>query len=95
VKINLSGKTAYLLWCCLKRRGVQRLVQYALGLRLESARQLVERVAELVKPAALLARRGPHLAQRRPEPERAVTDGQHGARMPRSRKFPQRACSYY
>jgi hypothetical protein len=39
-------------------------------------RQLVEDVGGLVHPAALLARLRPHLAERLPEAERAIGDGQ-------------------
>ena len=41
-------------------------------------RQLVEDVGGLVHPAALLACRRPHLAERLPEAERAVGDGEFG-----------------
>src|SRR6267378_6025456 len=51
--------------------GVHHLVQRALGARLQPLGQLVEHVAELVTPAALLAGFGPDLARRRPESQRA------------------------
>jgi len=49
----------------------------ALGLRLQALRQLVEKVADLVEPAALVPRRWPHLAQHRPEAGRPVSNRQH------------------
>src|SRR5262245_8148850 len=50
--------------------------QSPLGLPLLALRQLVEDVGGLVHPAALLADLGPHLAERLPEAERAIGDGQ-------------------
>ena len=49
-----------------------------LGLRLLALRQLVQDVGGLVHPAALPAGLRPHLAERLPEAERAVGDGELG-----------------
>src|SRR5216684_3950632 len=60
--------------------GVHHLVQRALGARLQPLGQLVEHVAELVTPAALLAGFGPDLTRRRPESQRAVAHRHPGRR---------------
>src|SRR5260370_28204901 len=60
--------------------GVHHLVQRALGARLQPLGQLVEHVAELVTPAALLAGFGPDLTRRRPESQRAVAHRHQGRR---------------
>jgi hypothetical protein len=49
-------------------------LQHALGLGVQALRHLVQDVRGLVHPAALLAGCRPHLAERLPEPERAVGD---------------------
>jgi len=54
------------------------VVQMALGFGLDGFGQRIEHVHGLVNPAALLLRRGKHLAQRRPEPESPIPDGQLG-----------------
>ena len=59
----------------LLRRRVHHGVQLALGLGLQVLRQLVEHVGDLVHPAPLLARLGEDVAQRSPESERAIADG--------------------
>jgi len=50
------------------------LLQRALGLGVQALRHLVQDVGGLVHPAALLAGCRPHLAERLPEPERAIGD---------------------
>ncbi len=45
-------------------------------------RQRRQHVTDLVEPAALLPGGGEHLPQRRPEPQRAVTDGQDRGAYP-------------
>ena len=44
-------------------------------------RQRTENIRDLVEPAALLPRGGEHLAQRAPEPQRAVPDRQDRSRQ--------------
>ncbi len=58
------------------RLGHPDVLQCPLGLRLQALRQLVQDVRGFVHPAALLARRRPDLAERLPEAERAVGDGE-------------------
>ena len=58
--------------------GLPDVVQMAFGLGLHGFRHRVQHVHGLVDPAALLPRRGKHLAQRRPEPQGTVADGQLG-----------------
>ena len=63
--------------------GVADLGQHLLGGRLHRLGQGVEDVGDLVHPVALLAGLGPHVAQRRPEPQRPVAHGDHrGAACP-------------
>src|SRR5258705_13609663 len=50
------------------------LLQRTLGLGVQALRHLVQDVRGLVHPAALLAGCRPHLAERLPEPERAIGD---------------------
>src|SRR6202162_2082890 len=57
--------------------GVHHLVQRALGAWLQPWGQLVEHVDELMDPAGLLACRGPDLARRGPEAQRAVAHRHH------------------
>jgi hypothetical protein len=61
--------------CRLARLGPHDLVERRLGLRMKSFRELVEHVGDPVHPAPLLARLGPYVAQRLPEPERTVAHG--------------------
>lgn len=51
---------------------------------MHALRQRRQHVLVLVHPATLLARAGKDLPERRPEAERAITDSQFGARMPRA-----------
>ena len=60
----------------LPGRGYPDLVQPALGLGLLALGQLVEHVACLVYPAALVTRRPEDFAQGSPETQGGVTDGQ-------------------
>src|SRR5262249_60738205 len=55
--------------------GVHHLVERGLHTELEPLRELVENVAELVEPVALLACLRPHVAHRRPEAEGPVAHG--------------------
>jgi len=59
-------------------RGHVHLVEQPLGAGLNLLGHLVQHVGGLVNPAALLARLGEHLGQRRPEAQRAVAHGQPG-----------------
>src|ERR1700757_2512485 len=52
-------------------------MQRALGAGVQALRQLVERVGNLVTPAALLTGLGPDLAGGGPEAERTVTDREY------------------
>ena len=63
--------------------GVHHLVQRCLHARLQPLRQLVEDVAELVKPVALLAGLRPCVPYRCPEAERPVAYSNDGRGMPR------------
>ena len=54
------------------------VVQMRFRLRLHGFRHRIEHVHGLVEPAALFLRRGEHLAQRGPEPQGTITDGQLG-----------------
>src|SRR6187549_926715 len=58
------------------RLGHPDRLQGTLGLRMLALRQPVQDVRRFVHPAALLPRLGPHLAERLPEAERTVGDGQ-------------------
>src|SRR5207344_2752781 len=58
----------------LRGLGHPDLLQRTLGLGVQALRQLVQDVGGLVHPAALLAGCRPHLAERLPEPERAIGD---------------------
>ena len=46
----------------------------------------IQRVGHLVHPVPLMAGLREHVADRRPEPQRAVPDGEHRAPMPRWRQ---------
>src|SRR5262249_13187473 len=65
----LAGESRDRLARLLPRFGVHHLVERGLHPRLEPPRELVEDVAELVEPVALLARLRPYVAYGRPEPE--------------------------
>ena len=54
------------------------VLQISLGLFVQRFGHGTQHVRRLVDPAFLLARFGKDLAQRRPEPERSVADGQFG-----------------
>jgi hypothetical protein len=58
--------------------GVADLRQHPFGRGLLRLRQRGHDVGDLVHPATLRARLGPDVAQRRPEPQRPVPDGDHG-----------------
>lgn len=59
--------------------GVHDLVERGLHPRLQSPRELVEDVSELVEPVALLAGLRPHVADGRPEPEGTIAPPQRRA----------------
>jgi hypothetical protein len=67
------------------------LVQHPLRPRLQPLRQAVKDVRCLVHPAALLPSLGEHVAQRRPGPERAVTDDELRTVQPAALEITQHA----
>jgi hypothetical protein len=71
------------------RVGVHHLVQRLLGPRLQALRELVQHVGNPVDPAPLLPRLRPYLAHRRPEPQRAIADGQHRGPQPAALEIAQ------
>ena len=60
----------------LARSSHPDVLQHALGLGLLALGQLVENVGGLMHPASLLTGLGPDLADRLPEAERAIGDGE-------------------
>jgi hypothetical protein len=63
--------------------GVVDVLEYLAGAGLGRRRQSIEDIGRFVNPAPLVAGFGEHLCEGFPEAERAVADGEDGARIPR------------
>ena len=57
-------------------------MQRSLGLGLETFRELVQDISQLVKPVALLGRQGPHVPDGAPEPQGPIANRNHGRLEP-------------
>ena len=66
----------------LARLRRQDVVQRALGRGLETFRELVQDISQLVEPVALLGRPGPHVPDGAPEPQGPIANRDHGRLEP-------------
>ena len=66
-------------------------MQRALGLGLETFRELVQDISQLVEPVALLGRLGPHVPDGAPEPQGPIANRDHGHLEPAALQPSQQA----